>query len=480
MATEARLSVEARSTWTDNLFADDVGEVSAWSFRGSPDVELSDESGRVKWSASYSPGFEYYPDYASLNGWDHDALGDLEVRLAKTTTLRLSEHFRRYRSISQFTENIQAAGGVTSLQTVEDRTPFNNNVADVSIEHLLSPRQQIILSYTNYIFDFSSDRLTDRRNDSVELAYGYQWSPRLRLGSRASWSRSELDNQGAKRTTDFYNLALTSQYSFSANTLLALAAGPAWVSSDTPELAQSQAVNRFPVVRQGGKTFYVDPATCPQLSDGTIYAGFGCQAALTTSALANSAVIPPDDPLSVSPGGNDSLTYFARASLSHRWEHWNFDASFERRDDQTVSAAASGVANTATANLRWKPSRKWAMRWNVTYLLRESTTDSAAQVLTLRSTTVMVPVLTPFGSFSAPFQIGEVATRRAVEITRDSKVETLGAYFRLAYDWTRNVRLHGTLFWTDEKDTLGSQTLRDWDRVTAWVGLTYRFDPRTF
>jgi hypothetical protein len=382
-AVEVQPSIEGSVNYTDNLFSTPDDEEDDTFFGATPGLSIRDEGGSVKWGLSYEPTYLLYTNFEDLNGWDHDLEGDVSWQISARTRVYGSNRFRRVNSVSRFNEVSDVAGAPAGIEARPGFNRFKRNVAIAGIEHALTPRIYLSGSYTNSLLDFSRDDQVDRLNQEARVSFDYLLRKNLRAGVRLGWSRSELKPEDfPDRTGDFYNASLTALWTPTPDTTLLASAGPTLVENDATNTSfTNPPVLLLPEQERGGQQFYTDLQSCPQLDDGTYILSTSCQRARNPALLNTATQLPQVS--TVGSIDDDDVTFFANLSLTQRWDHWKLNVVYNRQDDQSVSSGVSGVVNVGSARLEYEPAPRWLLILSGAYILRESTTNTLANVLTL-------------------------------------------------------------------------------------------------
>ena len=66
LAVEFQSGFTTEGYWTDNVYAQSVGEVDDFSIRVSPWGEVLDRDGDLTWGLRYNPSYEYYLDESDI------------------------------------------------------------------------------------------------------------------------------------------------------------------------------------------------------------------------------------------------------------------------------------------------------------------------------------------------------------------------------------------------------------------------------
>jgi len=84
------------AAYTDNLLAGVVGHpISDVSYSVAPTIAINAKTPRVRWVASYQPGFTFYRRTSNLNEADHNATLDFQYRLSPHVTLSARDSFMK-------------------------------------------------------------------------------------------------------------------------------------------------------------------------------------------------------------------------------------------------------------------------------------------------------------------------------------------------------------------------------------------------
>lgn len=504
-AVEVQPKTETTVTWTDNLFSTRLDRESELTVREAPGFIVSDEGSRLQWELSYSPSYEFFTRNNDLSGWDHEAEGELRLRMTPRTTLSVSDSFKRFRSISRFNESVEIPGGVSTVAvTVRDRTNFIRNIANVSLQHLIDQRNQVWASYDHAILDFSQQRETDRTNQGASAGYNYVLDQSTRVGFLLSWRNQVLTNDlaNSRSEADFYNVSLSASHAFDPTFRVNFSGGPTLVEGSAPT-APTQLVSQFlyPTTRtSGGQLAYIDPSSCPTLPDGRPYydpvdnlcsplfvtvGPFTGTPAIFPTVRNNPGrfnpptIVPFQGPLA-NAGSSSDTTFFVNLDATKEWGHWKFRSLVQRRDDDSSGTGATSVANIGNVRVEWTPRPRWLFIWSGTYVRRESQIDSNAFRFALVPGTACLDglVIAGIGVCTSPLPgAAQVVSAGAIAQSGKDVIDTYRTFFRAEYRMTRQLTLQGTALFADEKEKFDGRTARDYNRTTIWFGLKYEFEP---
>jgi len=479
----------ADTTWTDEVFPGSRFGTSDTTIRITPRLAVEDHDGTFTWKLSAAPDYEYYVDIANLRGWDHDVQGEGTWNVTKATTLRFSERFQRYRSIQRINE---VAGETLAPEEIGNRLVFFRNTATASLVHSFDGRNQVSLQASHFLWDFSDQNRTDFEVVSATLGYSYLYSRRSRVGVSASWRNRALERKSGnsafdfQQDTDFYTVSLTLNHMFDRNWSLEGVAGPALVGGAGGFTPPSAIVSSNLQFQQGpdGNVRVVDFASCPTLPDGRVYFDAGACSFLDPPLIPDAngnlslsrGVFPFSGP--VPPAAGSTITAFVDMTLSRVFPEGKATLSVRREEDSSTATSSSGVSNRVALQGVYRPSPRWFFTVRVSYSLREQLVEQVVTVPTLTGPISICRVAT----LSCPAGLLLPGTARtigagATELSRDDQTRTYLANFSASYRWDRRTRIRFSMYWTDEERTRGSATVRSYDRFTAWMGITYEFDP---
>ncbi len=480
------LGFESEAIWTDNVFGTFENEVDDTSGRVAPWGEVTDRDGRVTWGFRYQPAYEYYLDQDGLRGFDHDVSANVAFRFSPATTLRISDQFARYRSLSRFNDQAEPGG---EINVVGFRQRFKRNRLNATLTHSLSARDVVSLSAGYNYFEFSNTNNADRDNIRTSLAYTRQLSERTTVGTSLAWTQQTFERPGFdQRSTDFYNLAATVSHQFDRSLRLDLSAGPALIESESEAAAFNDVdpmspgtqvgTTAFPLFRLGNGSFrMVDADTCPLNDFGERVLALECQTLPPdiSSGLANSfgqfnvtAVDLTGDLVTPS---DSRFTYFAAASLSKEWERWRASLSYSRSFSDSTAAAA--VADVVIGRVTWSPGRRWTAEFSASYERQEQATEGAILTTVVANAPTPDPMLFPPNAARAQ-------ALRVETIDSDASLDFVRLFFRLTYQLTRRSSVYALVNWREESLNGDFVVRPDSDRFVVGIGLNYDFDPIPF
>jgi hypothetical protein len=478
LAVELGSGISSEGYWTDNVYAQSVGEVDDFSIRVSPWGEVLDRDGDLTWGLRYHPSYEYDFHEDDINGFDHDVLGNVGWRVTPQTTLRLAERYQKYHSLSRFNEQ-QAPG--EDVVVAGRRVEYESNAVTAGIEHFLSVRDLLVVnaSFTQQMFSEVGQR--DRDFYGTSLVYRHRWSERITIGAVGSWSRQTVETILAgedELQTDYYNVSGLFTYLVSPTLTFEVSAGPALIQSDTRESgAPAGGFNNlaeFPRRQGGGGTqFLLDEDTCPQDSNGNGILSGRCQIispALNQAQLATVSGVLNGVPLvgSVPSADDSTTTYFADVALIKDWERWRGELSYTRSEDRSTGFGA--VSDIFYGSLRWQVARRLSAKVIASYEIREQSTEQVFFVPLLQNSLTGIPV--------PPLVVAARTVGVGAQLTdTDTGLDVFITSLQLNYDLSPRASVYTTLFYRDEQSDGEVFLERDMQRFSITVGLRYVFDP---
>ena len=498
-AREAEFGIRSTATWTDNVFGTRGDEEDDFSLRLEPFVTLEEDSGPLRWQLFYRPGYEYFLDTSAIRGFDHDARASASWLIDARTTLRVSEHFQRYRSVSRFND----VGGVTTFVSEGVRKPFKRNQASLALIHQLTRRDRLSLQLGHQIWDFAEE---DANRDHETLRGSLSWqrvlTKRLQAGATAAWRRQSVERVGlSDEETDYYTVSLDVEWHFDKTTSLALSAGPTRIEPHTDIVQRTFASPGFLTMDVGGQSFLVDATSCrsrqvnltpaQQLRYGlpataTLYEVAADPRFVSCQPLGNA--LTPFDQASLSfatllaplpvvdPAGSDAdgrTTVFASAALEKRWKTVVGELSFSRHENDRPGVGSNSILTQARLELRWAATQRLDLTLIGTWQERE------------QAITTTIFLAQP--SAGHPFVSPSLVVGSAVPVLHtqgssrsDREIETLRAHLVANYQLGRRTNLYANVHWSEEESSRGFSTDETTDRTSIWVGIEHRFDPIEF
>jgi hypothetical protein len=477
-AEQFAYGVQSDAFWTDNVFGTAEDEVDDTSGRLSTWADLSDRDGNLTWGLRYAPAYEYYLDQSELRGFDHDVGGRFAWRLGPRTTLRLSDRFQRYNSVTRFNEQAEPGEDVV---VVGQRERLKRNLLNASLDQLLGPRDLVSLSVLYSLNDFSGENQADSNFVSTGLLYQHQLSARTSIGSRFSWSRQTVERlEVDDSTTDYFNLSGVLLYEFSRTLSLELSAGPALIQGNPQESDPPTQLNvaRFPLRQGADGVHFLDADSCKEDKQGNFIAGADCNSidpaltqaqlnALNFSTGGNRLIVPF---VGTVPSADDSTTtYFADVSLTKNWERWSGTLSYSRSENQSTVIAA--VSDIVSGSLRWQIASRWSAGVSASFERREQ----AAENFVLATAVTNQP--SPLPAFPSAAEAQSVLV---VRVPRDVGVDFVRLDLRAAHQLTRRCQVEATIRWREQSQTGDVALLETTTRFIFGIGLRYAFDPIRF
>lgn len=492
-AEQLDLGVRSEAYWTDNVFGlqeDAPGEKQDdASGRVSPWAEVSDQDGDLTGGLRYEPSYEYYLDQSELRGFDHDVRGRLEWRVTPATTLRVSDRFRRYHSISRFNEQAAPGEDIVAFGT---RERLKDNGVNVSLDRSVGPRDLVTLSVFHNLTDFSGERPSQSGLGSA-FSYKHQVSERTDLGSRLGWARQTFErSQGDDQSTDYFNLSGVFSHEFSRTFRMDLSAGPALIRSDSQEVGlvdvdldapgTQVGVIRYPLRQEGGLYYFLDADTCPQDSLGNHVLGPECESLEPSITQGQFQTFSPFNRKLVSlvgsiPGVDETnITYFATLSLQKEWERWEGQLAYNRSFSNSTAVAA--VSDIVYGTLRWKASQRWTAELGGSYERQQQASENVGLVTVVSNGPGPDPNPEP-PQFGPPIAATTQALR-AEEVDSDAGIDYYRFNLRLTYALTRRSSLYTDLIWQEQRETGDILLVGKTKRFSVAVGINYFFDPIRF
>jgi hypothetical protein len=476
-AVELDTGISSEGYWTDNVYSQSVSEVSDFSVRVSPWGEVLDRDGDITWGLRYAPSYEYWLDEDDVTGFDHDVSGTFGWKLSPRTLLRFSDRYQRYHSLSRFNE--QATPG-EDVVVAGRRVEYNSNSVGGGLEHWFTPRDLFVIN-TNYLLQkFEEEGQRDRDFYGTSLIYRHIWSERMSVGVVGSWSRQavELLADDDDRETDYFNVSGLISYVVSPTLRFEASVGPALILSNVDEFSPPAGgfdnLQEFPRRRNaGGGQFLIDADTCPRNSAGIRILDARCD--IITPQ------VPPGNLPSVSgelddvaligsiPDADDTTTtYFADVALIKDWERWRGELSYTRTEDRSTGFGA--VSDIFYGSLRWQITRRLVAKLNVSYELREQTTENVVFIPLVENSLTNIA--------SPPWNVAARTIGVGAEvIDSDSGLDVAVASLHLSYDLTPRSSVYTMLIYRDEQSDGDVFFVRDMQRLSVSVGVSYFFDP---
>jgi hypothetical protein len=470
-AEQLEYGARSEAFWTDNVFDTAEDATGGEGARVAPWADLADREGRVTWGLRYEPTYEYYLDESSLRGFDHDVSGRFAWQLGDRTTLSASERFQRYQSVTSFNE--QAAPG-ESITTVGESQSVKVNSVHGSLLHQLGPLDQVSLSLSQSLYDYSEEDQPNSNFLGADLSYEHTLSERASVGTRFSWGRQTSERLDVSDdVTDYYNISGVLSYAFSPTVQFSLAAGPALIQGNSDDFdppAQS-VVALYPLRPGSGGSFFLDADTCPEDSPGVRVVGPKCKSIgpALDGVSGNQVAVPFAGALPSA--DNSNTTYFASATLSKQWERWSGALSYTRDAGQSTTIAS--VSDVVYGSLNWRISQRWTADLGGSFERREQADEN----FVLSPEVVNAPSPVP-GLFSGP--VAQSIAIRAVRLDSGTGVDVLTANLRVAYQLASRASLYVSTDWREQSLTGDASSLTGTDRVAVTVGLNYSFDPIQF
>jgi hypothetical protein len=442
-AVELDLSLTATSGYDDNIFRTDKDTKDDASFRVGPTIRVRDETSKLSYNASYNPVYEQFVTWTEADELSHFANGALDYQLSDRTLLSLSENFRLSQSLNQgpLVANEDASGNDIDFvpETEVLRKDVYRNTASASVFHNFGARTQGEFTVTHDFFD--SELANTSKNNSVSgfmnVMHSLTARDQVGLGGGATWQR--FDGVRGQPRVDTFIFRLTGSWihNFGQDTELTLQAGPAVIYTDqesartgsedlypfklvtnTKTIGQAYAaiglnvpadvkdLNDNPLAASdviGADSVLVPEATNAKCLNGmvsgqTVFDRSNCSFNVVVDAanpaftgVANTIAGAGSVPLnfvSSNRGGSDTrITAFGEASISHHWlPELSSRASYTRSNSAATSLGSTSIADQATVETIWTPTRRWDLSVRGDWLKRKSPTDISNTFLVIDGT----------------------------------------------------------------------------------------------
>ena len=471
LARDLRFGARVDTRYDSNLFSESQHEQDDSSLRLSPWIEVQDQGARLDWDLRYQPGWEGYLSHGNINGWDHDVDGNATWRVGPRTTFVVSDHFRRFRSLALFNQSVDIGGGATALETVEERSPFSNNIAHAELRYMVSPRTTATLFGDHVLWDFTQKGQRDRQTYDVGLRLTRALSPRFTAGSSVTWTRQHFEPIGlqAGTSTRFLNFSPILIFQFDDATDLRLSAGPTVTFADNPAAPPSSAqVAQFPVA--GNPSRPVDVTTCP-VEAGVPILDSACQ----NTGPPFPPPLPPVTVLfvgSVPAFNRTSLTAFADASFTRRWDTGRFELSYRRSEDRSSGFGASSISNQVVARLGWRPLPKLTTHLVGSWVRRVQDQAFFATRIGLKACSAAPATCVP----PADPNTGEATSLRSVKLNQAFESTTWRLSLSARYHFDRQLSARFLANWNRVQDSGEVFNRGNVNRLSVALGFEYEFD----
>jgi hypothetical protein len=428
-----------------------------------PRVRILDESGSLTWDVHYWATYEKYLDLGEADDWDHDFYAKAAWYPSPRTTVRLVE---RYLDSSNLNAAFIAQGGPDPsvdpvLQVGSNRIAFNQFT--LSLEHLLTARQDVSLSFARYDTDYG-EQTSDTEVMSLGGAYRYALTPVDRVGLALSAVQQEGSLGEVNR---FYNGSLQWIHRFSPTLLLDASAGPTWVDQpepDFPEVLPGRA--RYPAFRTGLGAAPIRASTCPSAGGGLHILRASCEpfgpgSFQSIDDLAFLLESVDLQRIGAEPSTDPTITYFAAIDLTKEWRDFAVTLSYTR-DASTTSQIGGQVRDTLAINVNWSPpARPWRVNFWGSYGRREIPGARTAIEELVQPSTV-----------SGVSDVAEAVGFRFIEVERSQQVDVYLAGLYASYSVTPRTQVYLNVTW--EREQLDAELLsRRFDRLRVAVGVIY-------
>lgn len=143
-----RGEVVFETAYDDNILPSSGQAVPDVRYSVWPTISLQQSRSRLNWNFSYSPGFNFYQHYTSINAIDHNLALGVEYRLSPHVTLSVANSFQKASDLLSLSYQDIAASGSVGMRGPNDSivppaTPRVSNVSDATITYQFGPNAMV-------------------------------------------------------------------------------------------------------------------------------------------------------------------------------------------------------------------------------------------------------------------------------------------------------------------------------------------------
>ena len=456
-----------------------------------PTVRLREEGGDLLYDLYYAPAYLQYFTETELSTWSHYARGQGSYLLDERTSFTFDDRFYHAPSV---VEALIASGGAANPTATFGTEKYLQNDAMVGASHLFTSRLRGSVQLSNSIYDpKGNDRVASTTwGGTAELLYAFTGAERIGGGFGFNQQKYEPPFQPSSRTR-FYQVYGTWVHDFDETWNFSVTAGPTLIQPENTNLSTSTVVAN-PIPSAGNGQTYIT-STCPRSGSNIVFDPAKCSLSapqalrnslvnqlvaggLSTAAASNEAdfllTLASQPVVLTNTGGGgssqNSITYFASASMSKKWRNWESWLTYTRNAGSSSGYGTSNILDTLSAVVVWRPSPLWWFSLTGRVDQRHTATEQSVLVATAN------PAGVTFGTSVGPINFPDLVALNGLTTVKVNNSDALRDYTLLLYGQRRltkhlTVYGQGTFFKQKPQGNLATGT--DYNDVTASLGVRY-------
>jgi hypothetical protein len=395
-AEEVTLGMVGSLRWDTDAYRDEGRNVNAFRGGVGPRVRLRREDRIFRYDASYEGRYERTVDNQARDTFDHIGRLTGTWNLGRRTRLDFRDALvSTERPV--FFASADDPGDLPGAQddNIDDTDRTTRNQATLTLVHQLDPRWAIVGSATHAITEASTDRRFDSIAVGGSLYSSYAWDAKTTLlgGSTVNYTSIDGNQVQSGSRTRSVQLFGGFEYRPRPDIEISVTGGPAFIRTKAARSdTTGQDVPRFRPAGflPDGQAYAFD--TC-DVTDGTPL--FGAYVNTSAGRLGVAQGCPdrvvsgvngePLDSIGVDEGefttisgdqvDEDSLTFFAEASISKQWRNFNAEISYSRSETPSTESSGATSLDLVRGFVVYAPPGPWRLRLGADWSLRRSIGD---------------------------------------------------------------------------------------------------------
>jgi hypothetical protein len=359
-AAELTLSLDARGEYNSNLLGSSDNEKESYVSNMGPEIRVWDPYGRFTYEALYRGDFNWFASEPKLNGYQQYFEVEAAYALSRQTTISVSDSFRDLSSIRFLPQ--EEADGTSSLDGGRDR--FLRNVFEAELSHAFNRRVSATLSLSNEELNYDdNERYTDTSYMSATGSLYYGLSRKDTVGGGGGFANQSFDAAGNRFASrgQTWNSFVFWSHRFDSDMKFTLQGGPSLVKSiSSGKTRAPQEGSPFAGLVFVGPCGIASPGL-PGAEEATCSVAPG-----TPSAQLGTVRVLGSDPVET------DVTFFGKVALAKRWEDWEFNASYQRRQAGASGDGTISALDQALLSANYDADKLWSFYTSVGWSQRES------------------------------------------------------------------------------------------------------------
>jgi len=479
-ARQLELSLEQSIRGDSNLFRSSSVEVADGSYEIAPSIAIVEHRETLDYRLFYKPSYEVFFRSSSLDGFDHEALGEIEWRPTAFDTLLLKQTYTNTRRLREFSTDDPLAD-LEDVLLDRGRERVARARTTLGYRHAFTEFWSGEFEGEFYDVDYDLNTNADQRAFSGLLGLNYSVQHATTLGAevlgrlRQFAQRSNVE-PGSDSTVVAGALVLRHEFFESFD--LEIHIGATYLHQQRDDPADFQTT-RFQVLSNDttvlSRVLPSMPAGAP-FCDSDIFGipNFDhCP-----FAIVDPAQLPTNSDVVVSAAGlsGDSAdTVFASGSaqLNKRWRNSILTLDFTRGEAGNSRDSSSNIRDTLSLNGVWKPVREWRWRAEAAWAHWKTASDFGEFVLPANDSSVPTMV----GGSSNFAEVGTTLVATSVPSRRET--QQAWVLFSGRYYFADNLSLEGRFRYVYQQRESATST-SSFNAYSGALGLVYSFDPLLF